>query len=157
MKLSILNSSITYQLKFYDLIGSTVAAVSGEITGNQLFIDFYVIKIKNSYLFFPHLIYSNAIPPAMGRKLLIFYEKNYDGIMFPEIYSSDNMNENYLKFINSIWKAIKSGDISYFSNYYHGNALHLLSNITEIDPNAVYEFLCHTAKGGIEIVKRWEY
>ena len=64
------------------------------------------------------------------------------------------MNENYLNFISSIWKAIKSGDISFFSSNYNGNALHLLNNINEIDPNAVYEFVCHTSKGGIEIVKR---
>ena len=153
MKLYISDSTISYQLKFYDLEASNVAAVSGEISGNQLFIDFYVINIKDSYLFFPHLIYSNIIPPSMGKKLSEIYEKNYDGIMFPEIYSSESMNENYLKFISSIWKAIKSGDISYFSSNYSGNALHLLSNISEIDRNAVYEFVCHTSKGGIEIVK----
>lgn len=148
------NNTIVYQLKFYDQMGSNIAALSGEITGNQLFIDFYVIDIKDHYLFFPYLIYSNQIPPVMGKKIFDAYEKNYDGILFPEIYSSENMNENYLKFISSIWSAMKRGDITFFSSNYNGNALHLLNNISDLDPNAVYEFVCHTSKGGIEIVKR---
>ncbi len=153
MKISLTDQVISYQLKFYDQIGSNVAAFSGQINGNQLFIDFYVIKMKDNYLFFPNLLYSNLMPPSMGQKLNSIYEKNYEGIIFPEIYSSDSMDENYLNFISSIWKAIKSGDISYFSTNYSGNALHLLSSLVDIDPNAIYEFVCHTAKGGIEIVK----
>jgi len=154
MKIFIDGNNISYQLKFYDLMGTNVAALNNEISGNQLFIDFYVIKIKDNFLFFPYLIYSNEIPPVMGKKIFDIYEKNYDGILFPEIYASENMNENYLKFISSIWQAIKSGNITFFSSNYNGNALHLLSNISEIDPNSVYEFVCHTSKGGIEIVKR---
>ncbi|MFN3411703.1 MAG: hypothetical protein ACK4YF_06070 [Exilispira sp.] len=154
MKISIQEDTIFYQLKFYDQMGSNIAAFSGQISGNQLFIDFYVINIKDNYIFFPYLLYSNIIPPVMGKKIYEIYEKNYDGILFPEIYSSENMNENYLRFISSIWIAIKKGDITFFNSNYSGNALHLLSNISEIDPNAVYEFVCHTAKGGIEIVKR---
>jgi hypothetical protein len=154
MKVLIDEVKISYQLKFYDLMGTNVAAFNNEISGNQLFIDFYVINIKDNFLFFPYLIYSNEIPPVMGKKIFDVYEKNYDGILFPEIYAAENMNENYLKFISSIWQAIKSGNITFFSSNYNGNALHLLSNISEIDPNAVYEFVCHTSKGGIEIVKR---
>ncbi|MCR4422248.1 MAG: hypothetical protein NUV32_07255 [Exilispira sp.] len=154
MKIFIDGNKISYQLKFYDLMGTNVAALNNEISGNQLFIDFYVINIKDNFLFFPYLIYSNEIPPVMGKKIFDIYEKNYDGILFPEIYASENMNENYLKFISSIWQAIKSGNITFFSSNYNGNALHLLSNISEIDPNSVYEFVCHTSKGGIEIVKR---
>jgi len=154
MKVLIDEGKISYQLKFYDLMGTNVAAFNNEISGNQLFIDFYVINIKDNFLFFPYLIYSNEIPPVMGKKIFDVYEKNYDSILFPEIYAAENMNENYLKFISSIWQAIKSGNITFFSSNYNGNALHLLSNISEIDPNAVYEFVCHTSKGGIEIVKR---
>jgi len=153
MKIFISENIIKYQLKFYDQMGINVAAINDSISGNQLLIDFYVIKIKDNNLFFPYLIYSNEIPPVMGKKIFEVYEKNYDGILFPEIYASDDMNENYLYFISSIWQAIKSGNITFFSSNYNGNALHLLSNISEIDPNAVYEFVCHTAKGGIEIVK----
>lgn len=153
MKIFISENTINYQLKFYDQMGTNVAAINDSISGNQLFIDFYVIKIKDNNLFFPYLIYSNEIPPVMGKKIFEVYEKNYDGILFPEIYAADDMNENYLYFISSIWQAIKTGNITFFSSNYNGNALHLLSNISEIDPNAVYEFVCHTAKGGIEIVK----
>lgn len=153
MKISQIDTGIAYQLKFYDQAGTNIAAFSGEMSGNQLFVDFYVIKIKENFIFFPYLIYSNEIPPIMGKKIHEIYEKNYDGILFPEIYASEDMNENYLKFISSIWKALKNGDITFFSTNYNGNALHLLNNISEIDPNTVYEFICHTAKGGIEIVK----
>ncbi|HNV44264.1 MAG TPA: hypothetical protein PK520_02725 [Exilispira sp.] len=154
MKLSLSDEQINFQLKFYDQQNNNIAAYNDSITGNRLFVDFYIVKIEGKNLFFPYLVYSDIVPPSMGKKIYESYEKNFDGILFPGIYSSDNMDDNFMNFILQVWKAIKSGNIDFFSTQYHGNAVHLLNDIDRIDPNSVYSFICHTEKGGIEIVQQ---
>lgn len=148
------NNKITFTLNFYDLDNNKIGTYKGIIEGQILFLDFKILKIKNSYLFFPDTIFSDTIAPYIGTNITYYYTKDN----FPMIYFSKINTKNFNLLIKNVWDYINCNfnktDKSSSILYEYGNTIHLIEKIEKINLDTIYYYVCHPKKGGIEIVAK---
>ena len=138
-------------LKFYDLDNNSVGIFTDSIYGDYLFIDFKVLKIQDRYLFFPVTIFSDKIPSYLGIDLTNHYETDN----YPKIYLGENISENFRNLLKYSWLYITNRPVNKEKiDFEFGNALHTIKKIEKIDKETIYSYVCHTKKGGIEIIEK---
>ncbi len=139
--------SIKVAIKLFNSDNKSFTKVEKTLFGQELSFDFFVVKLKNKYLAFPFMVYTNKIAPIDGEDLLTLYDK--DG--FPEIYDMENIDTSLKEKLSEIFKKIKNGDAYSIDNTF-GNMVHDMEGIKSFEPNIVYKIVSHT-KGGIEVIE----
>ncbi len=139
------DSTVSVNLKFYDLNKKEVASVSETLKGSELFFDFESYKTDSLYLAFPSKLFTNYIPAEKGISLFHFYDK----AGLPLIYSSDGVSIDYQNAFKKIFKEVKD---SLNTDKSFGNAVHDIENLKHFEIGQEYEIITHT-KGGIEIIE----
>ncbi len=87
--------AIRFNLEFLDIDGSVVTDVNFELEGSDVFIESKVVMIDsektNKALVFPYNVYTDTLPPRLGKPLSALYTVNG----FPEIYKADKTDASY--------------------------------------------------------------
>ena len=143
-------SSVTVEIRFYDVSGKEVAARNLKMNGTELTFDFRVVKLKNNkssdtYLFFPEKVFTDRIPPAEGRIISGEYNTNN----FPAIYEDGGFSENDRNIVSDLYNVILNNEPVIIEHF--GSAVHDLKTINELKTGFVYKIACHQSSGGVEI------
>lgn len=146
------DSSITVEMRFYDVNGEEVAARNIKMNGTELTFDFRIVKLKNNkksdtYLFFPEKVFTDRIPPAEGRIITGEYKNNN----FPAIYENGGFSENDRNIVSDLYNVILNNEPVIIEHF--GSAVHDLKTINELKTGFVYKIACHQSSGGVEIVR----
>lgn len=140
--------SMTVDIRFYDLEENLVASTVTPLKGEQLFLDFTVIKNdENSYLFFPVKVFTDQISAELGLDLLELY--NHNG--YPAIYHQWKLNDRQKHYIGALYEQLRLGKKVFSESF--GSAVHDLASIADFQENTVYQVVCHPRQGGVEIIK----
>ena len=144
------DSSVTVEMRFYDISGKEVSGKSLKMNGTELTFDFRVVKLKNNkktdtYLFFPEKVFTDRIPPAEGRIISGEYNNNN----FPAIYEEGGFSENDRNVVGELYNVILNNEPVIIEHF--GSAVHDLRTINELKTGFVYKIACHQSSGGVEI------
>ncbi len=139
------NKKIEFLINFYDKKGNTISSNMLSINGETIFVDILVVKLKESYLFFPNKLFTNSVPANEGIDLVNLYTNNN----LPLIYDGEN-DFNFIKqiFIDLI-KERENKNIK----LQYGNAVHVQKQYNEIRANDYLFIKMHPKKGGVEIIQ----
>lgn len=148
------NNISTIQIKFYDINDKEISSNTIKVVGDELNFDFSVVKQNllnaaqdKTYLFFPMKVFSDEIAPENGVSLIEFYNK--DG--FPLIYRGVEFTKDTKESFSGLFYLISKNEK--VSDFTYGNAVHDVKTISSFKKGFVYDIVCHTHSGGIEIVK----
>ncbi len=140
------SSQITFAFKFYDQDGTEFNLDTISLAGQEISFDFYIVPIKDDLkIAFPYKIFTNKIPAKDG-KLLFNY---YDDEGFPQVFSSEKSDEEYITLMTELFSKIKAGETEDIEGIY-GSMVQDIQKLNEFAVNHKYEIVVHT-KGGIEI------
>lgn len=147
------DNTYVIQIRFYDLNDKETANCKLSITGQELNFDFSVIKPSifstqdKTYLYFPIKIFTDSMAPENGIDLVNLYSKNG----FPSVYNGLELTDESKKSLSGLFYLVsKNEKVSDFS---YGNSVHDIRSVSNFKTGFVYDIVCHTHSGGIEIVK----
>lgn len=140
------SSQITFAFKFYDQNDIEFNLDTLSLQGQEISFDFYIVPVKdNLKIAFPYKIFTNKIPAKDG-KILFDY---YDDEGFPQVFSNEGSDEEYISLMSDLFSKIKAGDTEDIEGIY-GSMVQDIKQLNEFTVNRKYEIVVHT-KGGIEI------
>ncbi len=145
--LSKTDDSIKVLVKFYDVDKKEINKFETTVPGHELSFDFNVIPVKNKFIAFPSLLFSDALAASNGMKMYKFYDNNG----FPEIYNSKNIDKDFKAALTKVFSEIKNDKLDSIDNHF-GNMVHDMKKFKEFVPDEVYSIVSHS-KGGIEILE----
>ena len=140
------SSQITFAFKFYDQDDTEFNLDTISMPGQEISFDFYIVPIKDDLkIAFPYKIFTNKIPAKDG-KLLFNY---YDDEGFPQVFSTEGSDEEYITLMTELFSKIKAGETEDIEGIY-GSMVQDIQQLNEFAVDHKYEIVVHT-KGGIEI------
>lgn len=150
---------------FYDLAGKYIGRKSIKIEGNDIYLEFRVIKLDSkNYMFFPYVIYSNSVSSEEGEKIIGLYKGNEN---FPAIYRQietffdknkidPEKLQTYKEKITELYGYVLEDKLDLVEDQF-GSAVHDYEKqgITKFKNGYTYQVICHTHTGSIEVQKKY--
>ncbi|MCK5537748.1 MAG: hypothetical protein KAI79_13055 [Bacteroidales bacterium] len=138
--------TISYKVMFLDEDGNKINTIEEKIDGNELFFDFFSVKVNDKYIAFPDKIFTDAVPAANGNDLKELYNK--DG--FPMVFYSEKITDESKAALSDLFTKIKDPNQEIKEQF--GSVVHDMHGIKSFEPGYTYKIIVHT-KGGIEIIE----
>jgi len=141
------NNNINIAIKLYDIDNKEITRKEFDLEGEQLFFEFLVVHIKKNFVAFPYKIYSDKISVDKGIQIFTCYDSNG----FPQIYYSENNDNELINGLINIFEKIKKGKIKKIESIFKTTVLDIKTN-QQFKERQIYKVVMNI-KGEIEIVE----
>lgn len=145
MILSRSDTEVSARIKLYNAEGAELAMIEKAWAGDELYLDFYTIPVKNAFLFFPYRIFTNKTAPRSGTMLFSYYTVNN----FPAVYADSSLTKPTQETIQAIYQKVVRGEVVTGS---FGSTVHDVKEIGLFTVGVVYDVIARSS-GGIEIIE----
>lgn len=134
-------------LAFLDADGKKIKSATYTLEGEEFYLAFYVVNVKDRRVAFPLKIFTEKIAPDDATSILDAYL--VDG--YPAIFRYEGMNGDLYEGLKELHQKIRQNRTDEIKSLF-GSAVHDLKQIEQFEPGILYDVIVHT-RGGIEIVE----